>query len=766
MTVITETNKERAQSLVSQLTLGEKLGMIHGAGLFRTEGVPRLGIPPFVTSDGPMGVRREFADNSWNAIYGSQDYVTYLPSGSAIGSTWNTELARIDGEVLGAEARGRGKDMILGPSVNIKRSPLCGRNFEYISEDPYLAAAMSSPLIQGIQESDVASCVKHFAANSQETDRLLVNENISDRALREIYLPVFESAVKQGEVLGVMGAYNLVNGERCCESRTLLDDILRDEWNFEGLTVSDWGGVFRTKESAEAGLDMEMSVTPDFDDYKFASPLKAAVDNGEIDEKHIDMKVFHILCVMDALHMLSDDDSACCRGMQRHDRSKQDPIEVQGADAGTGHAYDDPQARDDFQVPSRKAGTYAKAEHRNKVLEIARESVILLKNEPSEAASLEAYEPLLPLPAKTMQNLLVVGANADRVHSNGGGSAEIKAQYEVTPLLGLCGQLGGNCKVTYVPGYEAIEHDGQGADWQAESLKDGVSHGENIDNERQRELRDEAVALAAQYEHVVFIGGLNHDYDLEGLDRKNMRLPYGQDELIEALLDVNPNTIVTLVGGSPVEMPWADRAKAIVWSWYSGCETGTALANVLLGSVNPSGHLPESFPIRLEDSPAHKIGTFGLKGQVDYTEDIYVGYRYYETEEQPVQFCFGHGLSYTSFAYSDLDIRIVDGEIRVHCTVTNTGDRPGKTVLQVYFGLEGVGEDRPVKELKGFTKVSLNSGERKDIRIDLPVSKALRYYSNMMNGYALANQAAVYVGESVQDIRLTADLAVPATPTE
>lgn len=705
----------RARQLLAQMTFDEKIGMIHGSGLFRTAGVPRLGIPPLRMSDGPMGVRREFANDSWTGVYQSRDYVTYLPCGSAVASTWDRTVAHAVGQVLGEEARGRGKDVILAPSVNIKRSPLCGRNFEYMSEDPYLTVEQSVPLIQGVQESDVAACVKHFVANNQETDRLHVNEVIGERALRELYLPAFEAAVRRAGVLSIMGAYNLVNGERCCESSTFLTAILRDEWGFEGIAVSDWGGVFRTVESAKSGLDIEMSVTPDFDNYKFAAPLRDAVARGDVDEDAIDAKVLHILTVMDALHMLDGD---------------------------AGHR--------------RKSGGYATMAHRRAALEAAEESVVLLKNEGGA----------LPLHPETITRLLVVGDNADRVHSGGGGSAEIKTLYEVTPLLGLCGELGGNVEVRYVPGYEVPRSAEQQDNWQETSLEDGHGDAALVDRSRRTALRDEAVKLAGEYEHVIFVGGLNHDFDLEGRDRADMHLPYGQDELVEALLDVNPDLVVVMVAGSPVEMPWADRVKSLVWSWYGGSEAGTALAEVLLGSVNPSGHLPESFPMRLEDSPAHLLGTFGKPGTVTYAEDIYVGYRHYETVNVPVRFCFGHGLTYTVFQYADLQVNTDGQMLHVSCTVENAGERAGRAVAQLYLGLEGTGEDRPVKELKGFADAVLEPGERRLVSIDVPLSEAGRYYSRLAEGERQAPRARVYLGESVQDIRLTGtvDLTV-GTPS-
>ncbi len=709
MTVITETNKSKAKDLTAKLMLDEKIAIVHAAGLFKNGSAERLGVPSLHMDDGPMGPRAELHNDNWMPLYNTRDYVTYLPSGSAVASTWNPDLARVTGEVLGEEARGRGKDVILGPSINIKRSPLCGRNFEYMSEDPMLTAVQGVAYIQGVQESDVAACVKHYAVNSQETDRLDVDETVSERALREIYLPAFESAVQDGGVLSVMGAYNLVNGIKCCEHKQLLDDILRDEYGFDGFVVSDWSAVRDTKASAEVGMDVEMSVTSNFDDYCFAKPLKKAVEDGEVKESDIDVKVERVIAVMDALHMLDD-----ARAI-------------------------------------RKPGRYAAVDHTAKALDVARESIVLLKND----------ENLLPLDEKETTRLLVVGANADRIHSNGGGSAVIKALHEVSPLLGLNGQLGGNVEIEYVLGYDAKQVN-QDESWQEESLENSTGVDTN-DEERASVLRDEAVSKAREYaasgDPVIFIGGLDHEHDLEGRDRTDMRLPYGQDELIEALLEAAPNTILAFVAGSPIEMPWAGKAKTIVWNWYAGCESGTALAEVLLGRVNPSGHLPETFPIALADEPAHKIGTFGLVGHVDYTEDIYVGYRYFDTRQIPVLFPFGHGLSYTSFAYRDLNVRRVCDEIRVTFTVENTGERDGKAVAQVYLGLEGTGEDRPAKELKGFTKVELAAGESREVTVTMPVAKALRYWSNGVGSYTLASEANVFVGESVEDIRLSGRVA-------
>ena len=440
MTVITEANKSKAKNLTAKLTLDEKIAIVHAAGLFKNGSAERLGIPSLHMDDGPMGPRAELHNDNWAPLYNTRDYVTYLPSGSAVASTWNPELAYATGKVLGEEARGRGKDVILGPSINIKRSPLCGRNFEYMSEDPMLTAAQGVAYIQGVQESDVAACAKHYAVNSQETDRLDVDETVSERALREIYLPAFEAAAKDGGVLSVMGAYNLVNGTKCCEHKQLLDDILRDEYGFDGFVVSDWSAVRDTKASAKVGMDVEMSVTPNFDDYYFANPLKKAIENGEVKESDIDTKVERVIAVMDALHMLDDG------------------------------------------LAVRKPGCYATVDHAAEALDVARESIVLLKND----------ENLLPLDEKKMTRLLVVGANADRIHSNGGGSAVIKALHEVSPLLGLNGQLGGNVQIEYVLGYDALQVN-QDESWQEESLENSTGSDAN-DELRARELHEEAVS--------------------------------------------------------------------------------------------------------------------------------------------------------------------------------------------------------------------------------------------------------------------------------
>lgn len=702
--------ENRIQELIQKMTLEEKIHMIHGAGLFRTEGVPRLGIPPLKMSDGPMGVRHEFPDASWIPTGYSDDYVSYLPSNSALASAWNRELAEGAGEVLGEEARGRGKDVILGPGINIKRSPLCGRNFEYMSEDPYLTGELAVPFIQGIQKADVSACVKHFAMNNQETERMSVEVKARDRAVREIYFPAFRRAAREGNAYSFMGAYNQFRGEHCCESRFLLGDILREEWGYDGMIVSDWGGVHSTEKAAESPLDIEMSVEYNFDEYHMAEPLRKAVEDGKVSEALVDEKVKNILRLMFRLHMLGD-------------------------------------------VP-RKKGAYNTPEHRQKILDIAREATVLLKND-NHCLPLETADTYTGMPEK----ILVIGDNAVRLHSNGGGSAEIKALYETSPLLGIKKILGGSAEIKYVPGYYAddLEGDGSEVSWQEDSLEGGYRSGkeENISaeiREKRRSLREEAVKLAAEYDKVILIGGQNHLQDLEGQDRPDMRLPYEQDQLIEGVLDVNPNTILVMVSGSPVEMPWIKKAHTLIWQWYAGMEGGTALAEVIFGLTEPSGRLPETFPVSHRDCSAHCVGEFPGNKTVDYKEDIFVGYRYYDTKEIPVLFPFGYGLSYTEFKMWDLKAKVQkDGSVHISLEVQNTGKRNGKEVVQIYVGRKNA-PDRPKKELKEFRKISLSPGEKKTVDFTL-TENAFQIYDEEKGEFTVISGAyMIYAGSSVNDI--------------
>ena len=701
-------NEEKIEEIIKELTLEEKIAMCHGNGLFRTEGVKRFNIPPIKMSDGPIGVRHEFPDDSWVPIGNSDDYVTYLPCSLALASTWNTELASRSGKVLGSEARGRGKDIILGPGINIIRSPLCGRNFEYMSEDPYLTGKMAVPFIKGVQENnDVSVCVKHFAVNNQETERLNVEAIVDERTFREIYLPAFEMAVKEGDAYSIMCAYNKLFGYHCSNNKELLQGILKEEWDFDGVVVSDWSAVNNTELAASAGMDIEMSVTFNFDDYFFANPLIKAVKEGRVKEEVIDEKVRRILRLMYKINVFSED---------------------------------------------RRKGNYNAPEHRQVTLDVAKESIVLLKNKNN----------ILPLEAKKIKTLAVIGENANIIHSNGGGSAEIKALYEITPLLGLKMILGGKTDVKYAKGYSA-------------------------DLSIKEQLIKEAVELAKVSDAVIIVGGLKHvednlqlennalsvnkdeevkhRIDSEGYDKSDLKLPYEQDELIKRVLAVNKNAVVVMLTGAPIDMAeWVDEANAVVQTWYNGMEGGRALAEILFGKVNPSGKLSVTFPKALEDSPAHKIGEFPGCETVKYTEGIYVGYRYFSSYDVEPLFCFGHGLSYTEFKYEDLNISVnelaEDIGISVKFKVINTGNRDGAEVSQIYVRDLESSVERPKLELKGFDKVYLRVGETKEVEIKLDKT-ALAFYSTEDKKWTVEEgKFEILVGSSSNDIRLQGEINI------
>ena len=743
--------ESQIDELLSQLTLEEKISMIHGNGFFCTAAVERLGIPKLVTSDGPMGVRMDFLNAKWIPQGKTDDYVTYNPSNSALAATWNPNLAYESGKVLGEEARGRGKDVILAPGINIKRDPLCGRNFEYMSEDPYLVETMVVPFIKGVQESDVAACVKHFAVNNQETARLEVDTLVDERTLREIYLPGFKAAVQEGGTYSLMNAYNRFRGNFCSASKELLDDILREEWGYDGTVISDWGSVHETKGVAESSMDIEMSVTPNFDEYFLANPLLKAVQDGEVDEFCVDAKVRNILRMMFRLKMLGE------------------------------------------ESVNRKAGAYGTEEHRQKTLETAREAIVLLKNEERSAideCTSEGKEKLLPLTEERLaptpvkdasgrtisarrHRIAVIGQNGDQRHSCGGGSAEIKALYETSPLLGLKKALGGNVDITYAQGYYVPnKEDLDGVNWQEGSLDRLVEEREDSDSEEGRarqkqiaennkKLMEEACAAAKDADTVIFVGGLNHDYDTEGCDRPDMRLPYGQDELINALLDINSDTIVVMVAGSPVEMPWRDRVKALVWCYFSGMETGTALADILLGRVNPSAKLPETFPVVYADTVTFKNGEFGKKDCVEYKEGIFVGYRYYEKEGIKPAYAFGHGLSYTDFTLENLRVTAQSAEeVTIALEVTNTGKTAGAEVVQCYVTDCECSVERPTKELKAYSKVFLQPGECAQVQMTLP-RRAFAFYDVEQKDFVVEpGEFVLHVGNSSDNCILSVGIAL------
>lgn len=700
------------QDIVSQLTLDEKIGMIHGNGLFRTGGVERLGIPPLVMTDGPIGIRADFEDQLWKPSGMTSDYTCYFPCGSALAATFNPKLAKLNGQVLGEEARGRGKDVLLAPSINIKRTPLCGRNFEYMSEDPYLIEELCVPFIEGVQENDVATCVKHLAANSQETDRMSVDTIVDERTLEEIYLRAFHKAVTKGGSYCLMGAYNKLNGEFCCSSKQLLNKLVREEWNYDGAIISDWGGVHDTVDAAESALDIEMDVHYEFSSHYMAEPLKKKIQEGILDEALVDEKVSNILRLMKRLHMLGEESA------------------------------------------NRKSGIYSNIEHHQAALDIARESVVLLKNEDSR----------LPINSKGMRKIAIIGENAVRIHSNKGGSSELKALYETSPLLGIKKVLGGNVSVEYAQGYDVADkldsiYDSEES-WQASSTEQEIDPstirlGARV--EEQERLLREAVELAKRSDEVIFIGGLNHAYDLEGADREDMILPYAQDRVIEAVLEANPNTVVVMIAGSPVEMPWADKAKAIVYQYYAGMEGGTALAEVLFGKVNPSGKLPETFPYHGADCLPVQLGEMGKPECITFKEELKVGYRQYDTEQKEVAFCFGHGLSYTQFEYSDMKANVVESgddpivELSIH--IKNTGNVQGMETVQFYVGAKNPSVWRPVHELKAFRKIALEPEEQKEVKIRLE-KDTFSYYSIEERKFIIeAGTFTIEAGSSSRDIR-------------
>ena len=605
------------------------------------------------------------------------------------------------GEVLGEEARWRKKDVLLGPGVNIIRSPLCGRNFEYMSEDPYMNSVLAVAYIKGLQSRDVACSVKHFAVNNQETNRTTVDVECSERALREIYLPAFKAAVQEGGALTVMAAYNKFRGEFCAENNYLVRKILRNEWGFDGVYVTDWGAAHSTVPSMEAGLDLEMGTLIDkYEDWYYANPLIEAVKSGKIPMSLVDEKVGDVLRVMIKTNVL-------------------DPKKRFGP------------------------GSMNTKEHQQATYDAAAEAIVLLKNQNN----------LLPLDFSSIKSLAVIGDNATRKHSNGGLSSEIKAVYEVTPLEALRAKWGDKVDIRFAQGYEKLSTFVEGSN-------NGQSSGTFSSKTQESDaLLKEAVEVARTSDVALLVCGLNHDYDTESFDRLNMDIPYGQVELIQEVVKANPRTIVVMIAGSPLNMAAVDICSpAIVWAWFNGMEGGNALVDVLSGKVNPSGKMPFTTPVSLDQSPAHALGNFpGRDLKVNYEEDILVGYRWFDTKGLPVVYPFGYGLSYTTFDYSNLntDKETYDqaDTIQATFTLTNTGDREGAEVAQLYVSDPVCSVMRPVKELKGFKKVFLKPGESRRITLDIPVS-SLAFYSEAQSQFVVEpGEFILQLGASASDIK-------------
>lgn len=694
----------RVKDALSRMTLEEKVALCHAQSKFSSAGVPRLGIPELWMSDGPHGVRAEINWNDWGYANWTNDSITAFPALTCLAATWNPDMSAKYGKAIGEEARYREKDVLLGPGVNIYRTPMNGRNFEYMGEDPYLASVMCVPYIQELQKNGVAACVKHYALNNQELWRGHIDVNLSDRALHEIYLPAFKAAVEEGGAWSIMGAYNKIRGQHACHNDFTLNKILKDDWKFDGCVITDWGGAHDTYEAAVNGLDIEMGsytngLTSEsvftYNDYYLANPYLQMLKDGKVPMSTIDDKASRIL-----------------RLIFRTAMNRQKPY-----------------------------GSVATEEHYAAAREIGNEGIVLLRNAPV----IKKGAPLLPIDAAKYQNILVVGDNAVRLLNQGGGSSELKVKDMVSPLDGLRAAYGD--KVAYAKGYAA----GRPMYGRADEIPQNV-----VDS-----LRAEAVEMAKKADLVVLVGGLNknHFQDCEGGDRLEYGLPFGQDELIEALLGVNKNLVLVLLSGNAVEMPWVSRVPAIVQGWYLGSMGGKSLADILSGAVNPSGKLPFSFPAKLTDCGAHAFDELSYPGdsiKQEYKEDILVGYRWHDTKKIPALFPFGHGLSYTTFTYgkpmASAKVMAADGMLTVTVAVKNTGSIAGKEIVQLYVGDDKCSVLRPVKELKHFAKVALAPGEEKSVTFTLTpddlkfydeASAAWKYEPGKFKAYVCASSADV-----------------------
>ncbi|WP_373827448.1 glycoside hydrolase family 3 C-terminal domain-containing protein, partial [Bacteroides heparinolyticus] len=663
--------EERVEDALARLTLEEKVAMVHAQSKFSSPGVPRLGIPEFWMTDGPHGIRPEVLWDEWDQAGWTNDSCVAYPALTCLAATWNPEMSLLYGKSIGEEARYRGKTVLLGPGVNIYRTPLNGRNFEYMGEDPYLAARMVVPYVQGVQQNGVAACVKHFALNNHEVNRHTTNAVVDDRALYEIYLPAFKAAVREGKAWSIMGAYNLYKGQHACHNQYLLNDILKGEWGFDGVVVSDWGGVHDTDQAIANGLDMEFGswtnglsngASNAYDNYYLAMPYLQRIREGKVGIRELDDKVRRILRLAFRTTMNTD----------------------------------------------RPFGSLNSPAHYEAARRIGEEGIVLLQNRNN----------VLPIDLNKTRKIAVIGENAIKMMTVGGGSSSLKVQRECSPLDGIGQRVGGKAEVVYARGYVG----------DASGEYNGVVTGQNLKDERTpEELIEEAVRVARDADYVIFIGGLNKSagQDCEDSDRKGLDLPYGQDAVISALAKVSKKLVVVNISGNAVAMPWVNDVPAIVQAWYLGSEAGSALAAVLMGDVNPSGKLPFTFPAKLEDVPAHSLGEYtGAQSEsvidIRYNEGIFVGYRWADKQKKvkPL-FPFGHGLSYTTFEYGkptvDSKVMTAGGTLTVKVTVSNTGAREGQEVVQLYISDKKSSLPRPVKELKGFQKIKLAPGEVREV---------------------------------------------------
>ena len=701
--------EERVEDALSRMTLEEKVKILHAQSKFSSAGVPRLGIPDLWTTDGPHGIRPEVLWDEWSQAGWTNDSCVAFPALTCLAATWSEEMSALYGKSIGEEARYREKDVLLGPGVNIYRTPLNGRNFEYMGEDPYLASRMVVPYIQEVQKNGVAVCVKHFALNNQESLRHQYDAIIDDRTLNEIYLPAFKAAVQEGGAWSIMGAYNLYKGQHLCHNQYILNDILKKDWGFDGAVISDWGGCHDTDQAITNGLDLEfgtwtdgltMGATNGYDAYYLADPYLERLRDGRASEEVLNEKARRVL-------------------------------------------------RLNFRTAMRKDkpnGSLCSPEHYDAARRIADEGIVLLKNNDN----------VLPISRKAGSRILVVGENAVKMMTVGGGSSSLKVQREVLPLDGIRAAAGEGVTVEFERGYVG----------DISGSYNGVVTGQDLSESRSaEELIEDACLKAKDADAVIFIGGLNKasHQDCEDSDRFGLGLPYGQDAVIEALAKVNPRLAVVIVSGNAVAMPWVDNVNAIVEAWYCGSQSGTALADIIFGDVNPSGKLPVTFPVRLEDNGAHALGAYDpASTEAHYSEGIFVGYRWAQKKDIKPLFAFGHGLSYTTFSYSEAEISRTtmseNGKVTVSVNVTNTGDREGKEIVQLYIGDDECSVERPVMELKAFRKVSIKPGET--VKVSFPVNAdMLKFYGN--DGWTLEKGSfTAYVGAASDDIRTSAKFNV------
>lgn len=703
--------EERVEDALSRLTLEEKVALTHAQSKFCSPGVARLGIPEFWMTDGPHGIRPEVLWDEWEQAGWSNDSCVAFPALTCLAASWDPEIARLYGKSIGEEARYRNKTVLLGPGVNIYRSPLNGRNFEYMGEDPYLAGKMVVPYVQGVQQNGVAACVKHYALNNQEVNRHTTNVIVDDRALYEIYLPAFKAAVQEGNAWAIMGSYNLYKNQHGCHNQYLLNDILKGEWGFDGVVVSDWGGVHNTQEAITNGLDMEFGswtnglsngASNAYDNYYLADPYLKLIREGKVGTKELDDKVRRILRL----------------------------------------AYRTTMDR------NRPYGSLCSEAHFAAARRIGEEGIVLLQNR----------NDLLPIDLNRAKRIAVIGENAIKMMTVGGGSSSLKVKYELSPLDGIRKRVGDQAEVIYARGYVG---DPSGE-------YNGVKSGQDLEDSRSpEELIAEAVAVAKEADYVIFIGGLNKSahQDCEDADRKELGLSYGQDKVITALAKANKNLIVVNISGNAIAMPWVKEVPAIVQAWYLGSEAGSAIASVLTGDVNPSGKLPFTFPASLQDVGAHKLGEYPGTPRSDgspivdqkYNEGIFVGYRWADKEKTKPLFSFGHGLSYTTFAYgkavADKKVMGQDETLTITLPVTNTGCREGSEVIQLYISDLQSSLPRPVKELKGFSKVKLAPGETREVTFTIG-KEALSFFDDTRHEWvAEPGKFEALVGASSTDIR-------------